>query len=93
MTPEIAQTMALQALAWLIGEADLRDVFLGASGASEQDLRNGVADPVFLASLLDFICMDDAWVTRFCDENGIQNYMDPMMARQALPGGEQVNWT
>jgi hypothetical protein len=24
---------------------------------------------------------------------GIANYMDPMMARQALPGGEQVNWT
>ena len=85
--------MALQALAWLIGEEDLRDVFLGASGASEQDLRNGVADPVFLASLLDFICMDDAWVTRFCDEKGMQDDVDPMMARQALPGGEQVNWT
>ena len=93
MTPEIAQTLAVQALAWLIGEDDLRDVFLGASGASEQDLRNGVRDQVFLGSLLDFICMDDAWVTRFCDENGILNYMDPMMARQALPGGEQVNWT
>jgi hypothetical protein len=24
---------------------------------------------------------------------GIANYMDPMMARQALPGAEQVNWT
>jgi hypothetical protein len=93
MTPDIAQTLAVQALAWLIGEDDLRDVFLGASGASAQDLRNGVRDPVFLGSLLDFICMDDAWVTRFCDENGILNYMDPMMARQALPGGEQVNWT
>ena len=93
MTPEIAQTLAVQALAWVIGQDDLRDVFLGASGASEQDLRNGIADPVCLASLLDFICMDDAWVKRFCDENSIQNYMDPMMARQILPGGEQVNWT
>ena len=93
MTPEIAQTLAVQALAWVIGQDDLRDVFLGASGASEQDLSYGIADPVFLASLLDFICMNDAWVKRFCDENSIQNYMDPMMARQALPGGEQVNWT
>ena len=93
MTPEIAQTLAVQALAWVLGQDDLRDVFLGASGASEQDLRNGIADPVFLAALLDFICMDDARVKRFCDENSIQNYMDPMMARQVLPGGEQVNWT
>ena len=93
MRPEIAQTLAVQALAWMIGQDDLRDVFLGASGASDQDLRNGIADPVFLASLLDFICMDDAWVKRFCDENSIQNYMDPMTARQVLPGGEQVNWT
>lgn len=93
MTPEIAQTLAVQALAWVIGQDDLRDVFLEASGASDQDLRNGIADPVFLASLLDFISMDDAWVKRFCDENSIQNYMDPMTARQVLPGGEQVNWT
>jgi hypothetical protein len=93
MTPELAETLAVQALTWLIGEDDLRDVFLGASGASEQDLRNGVLNPVFLGSLLDFICMDDAWIIRFCDENGISNYMHPKMARQALPGGEQANWT
>ena len=71
MTPDLAQTLAVKALAWMVGEDDLREVFLGASGA----------------------CMDDAWVTRFCDDVGIANYMDPMMARQALPGGEQVNWT
>ena len=93
MTPDLAQTLAVKALAWMVGEDDLREVFLGASGASESDLRAGVSDPMFLASLLDFICMDDAWVKRFCDDVGIANYMDPMMARQALPGGEQVYWT
>ena len=93
MAPDLAQTLAVEALAWMIGEDDLREVFWGASGASESDLRAGVSDPMFLASLLDFICMDDAWVKRFCDDVGIDNYMDPMMARQALPGGEQVDWT
>ena len=53
MTPELAETLAVQALSWLIGEDDLRDVFLGASGASEKDLRNGVLNPVFLGSLLE----------------------------------------
>ena len=27
MTPELAETLAVQALTWLIGEDDLRDVF------------------------------------------------------------------
>ena len=65
MTPDLAQTLAVKALAWMIGEDDLREVFMGASGASEHDLRAWMSDPVFLAALLDFICMDDAWVTRF----------------------------
>ena len=54
MTPDIAQTLAVQALAWLIGEEDLRDVFLGASGASEQDLRNGFLNPVFPWIIIGF---------------------------------------
>ena len=52
MTPDLAQTLAVQALAWMIGEDDLREVFMGASGASEHDLRAGVSDPVFLAHCL-----------------------------------------
>ena len=36
MTPDLAQTLAVKALAWMVGEDDLREVFLGASGASEQ---------------------------------------------------------
>ena len=47
MTPDLAQTLAVKALAWMVGEDDLREVFLGASGASESDLRAGVSDPVF----------------------------------------------
>lgn len=93
MTPQKAQTLAIDALTWLIAQDDLRDVFLGASGASQDDLRAGVADAAFLASVLDFLCMEDAWVMRFCDDAGGLAYTDPMIARQCLPGGEQVNWT
>jgi hypothetical protein len=85
MTPDLAQTLAVKALAWMIGEDDLREVFMGASGASEHDLRAGVSDPVFLGALLDFICMDDAWVTRFCDDVGIANYMDPCWQGRLCP--------
>jgi hypothetical protein len=67
-------------------------VFLGATGASEDDLRTQAADPAFLGSVLDFMMMNDAWIIAFCDANTIA-YDRPKQARAALPGGEQVHWT
>ncbi len=92
MQQEAAETLALQVLAWLAGNGELLPVFLGSSGASTEDLRNRAQDPEFLGSLLDFIMMNDDWVVEFCDMAGV-DYSQPMHARQALPGGEQVYWT
>ena len=89
---EGAETLALQALAWLIGKDDLRPVFLGASGLSEADLRSRAGEPEFLASVLDFLVMDDAWIMGFCDAQGL-DYEAPLKARAALPGGDQRHWT
>lgn len=91
-TQESAETLALQALGWLAAHEDLLPVFLGSTGASEQDLKERAADPVFLGAVLDFLMMDDAWVMAFCDEHSLP-YERMMIARQALPGGEQVSWT
>lgn len=90
--PDSAEIFALRALAWLVGNEDLLPAFLGATGASEDDLRAQASDPAFLASVLDFIMMDDAWVIAFCDSIAMP-YDRIMEARQTLPGGEQVNWT
>lgn len=92
MTQDRAETVALQALAWLVSHDDLLPVFLGASGASEADLRSRAGDAEFLGSVLDFLTMDDAWVIAFCDTHSL-SYETPMMARAALPGGAQVHWT
>jgi hypothetical protein len=91
-TAESAETLALQALGWLAANDDLMPVFMGATGASESDLKAQAADPTFLGAVLDFIMMDDAWVVAFCDSVSLP-YAKLMMARAALPGGEQVNWT
>ncbi|MCF6233607.1 MAG: DUF3572 domain-containing protein [Rhodobacteraceae bacterium] len=91
-SPEAAETLALDALAWLVTNDDLLPVFLGATGASEDDLRARASEPEFLGSVLDFLMMDDAWIIAFCDAKNIA-YEQPMFARAALPGGEQVNWT
>lgn len=92
MTPERAEQIAISALSWLAANEELLPVFLGASGAMADDLRASAENPAFLASVLEFLTMDDAWVVSFCDENGLK-YEDPLRARYALPGAEQVNWT
>ncbi|MDQ2092254.1 DUF3572 domain-containing protein [Marimonas arenosa] len=92
MSQESAETIALQALAWLAANEDLLPVFLGSTGTVAQDLRERAKDADFLGSILDFLLMDDAWVVAFCDTAGL-SYEKPMLARAALPGGKQVYWT
>ena len=92
MEQDAAETLALQALAWLAGNEELLPVFLGASGAGADDLRQRAGDPEFLVSVLDFILLDEAWVIAFCESIHIKPDL-PMIARQALPGGGDVHWT
>lgn len=92
MKPERAEQIAISALTWLASDDELFPVFLGASGASADELRAQAENPAFLGSVLEFLTMDDAWVVRFCDENGLK-YEDPLRARYALPGAQSVHWT
>ncbi|MEL7150430.1 MAG: DUF3572 domain-containing protein [Pseudomonadota bacterium] len=95
MTPlaqESAELLAIEALSWLVGNEELLPVFLGATGADSNDFRKSARDPEFLASVLDFLLMDDAWIQDFCASADYA--LDfPLRARAALPGGAQVNWT
>ncbi len=45
MTQESAETVGLQALAWLAGNEDLLPVFLGSTGASAADVRKRCIGP------------------------------------------------
>ncbi|MDF1726597.1 MAG: DUF3572 domain-containing protein [Sulfitobacter sp.] len=92
MNSDSAQTLALQALAWLVTNEDLLPVFQGATGVSEAEIRERAGEPEFLASVLDFLLMDDAWVVAFCDAQTMP-YDRLLQARAALPGGMQVSWT
>ena len=92
MRQDRAEAIALKALEFLVSDEELLTTFLGSTGASIDDLRTGASDATFLGSVLDFILMDDQWVVKLCDQHGIK-YAEVYPARQALPGGEQVNWT
>lgn len=87
-----AEEVALLALGWLVGNDDLLPVFQSASGVSAEDMRAGAQDPAFLASVVDFLMMDDAWVIAVSDHLGMP-YDALFQVRQTLPGGDLPNWT
>lgn len=87
-----AEVIGLKAVGWLAANDELLPVFLGATGADEAQFRAGLGDPDFQGSVLDFLLMDDAWITAFCEAEALP-YSAPMEARAVLPGGEAVHWT
>ena len=92
MTPQRAEEIALAGLRWLAGNDDLFHVFSGASGLDVGGIRAQAENRHFLASVLEFITMDDAWVMEFCDAEGLK-YDVPLTALRTLPGAEAVHWT
>jgi hypothetical protein len=92
MRQDLAEVVALEALGWLAGNEELLGVWLGATGASADDLRARAGEPEFLASVLDFLCLDDAWVLAFASDTGTAPEA-VMQARAGLPGGAETHWT
>lgn len=87
-----AETLALQALAWLASDDALFPVFLGATGAGPAGLRARAADPDFLGAVLDFLLAEDERIVAFCAAAGVPTDA-PMRARAHLPGGADPHWT
>ena len=96
MTAEQAEILSLRALAWLAAEEELWPVFLGSTGADAADLRgklgSGAVDPALLASVLEFLTMDDRWVVQAA--TALDERPEALMqALDALPGAGRVHWT
>lgn len=91
ISADAAETIALKALVWLLGNDDLLPVFLGSTGADPAEMKERATERAFLASVLEFLTMDDAWVVAFCDAQGLA-YDYPMQALTALAGAK-VHWT
>lgn len=87
-----AETLALNVLTWLVGNEELLPIFLGSTGASTEDLRVRAGEPDFMASVLEFLMLDDSWVIAFCDANSVP-YDLPVQAHAMLSGDMDVHWT
>ena len=87
-----AETLALQVIAWMLGDDDRTAGFLAATGAAPADLAFQAGDPDFLGAVLDHLLSQDDLITAFCDAAGLP-YTAPMQARPHLPGFSQMHWT
>ncbi len=91
MNRDRAETIALQALAWIAADEELLPQLAGATGAGLEDAGGRVQDPAFLAGILEFLTMEDRWIKRFCDDHDLP-YEAPMQALLALPGQMRPEW-
>ena len=92
MDKEIAEIRALEVLTWVLSEPDLIQVFMRATGASQDDLRSSTLSHEFLISILDFVLMDDNWVISCSTFLSIEPSQIQII-RLSLDGGQEVNWT
>ena len=93
MEPGEAETLALQALAWIAGEDErLLTRFMDATGARPGDLTGLAGEPVFLGAVLDFLLSEESQARRFASDRGM-TAETLHAARAALPGGASPHWT
>jgi len=92
MTRDEAELLAIRALGHIAADDDLLGDFLALSGLSPDELRTRAAESEFLGGILDFLLADEARLLAFCESEELEPRL-PDLARQALPGGERVEWT
>jgi len=80
-----AQTIALQALTFLVGDERAFAGFLAASGMDRASLAVGAQNPAVLGGVLDFVMQSDGHLLAFCAHANVTPD-SARRARQALPG-------
>ncbi|MGB0747997.1 MAG: DUF3572 domain-containing protein [Magnetospiraceae bacterium] len=91
MKREQAETMALQALAFIAGEERALDALMAQTGSTAEDLKALAADPHFLAGVMDFLLGDESLAIAFCDAHDLAPEKLGTI-RRALPGGETYEY-
>jgi hypothetical protein len=68
---ESAESLAVQALAFLAGDPDRLGRFLAVTGIAPEAIRSAAAEPGFLMGVLDHVLADERLLIAFADEAGI----------------------
>jgi hypothetical protein len=88
MRRDAAESLAIQALSFLAGDPERLGRFLTLTGIGPAEIRAAAKSPGFLAGVLDHLAAEDALVTAFAAEAGVEPG-EIEQARRALAG---ENW-
>ena len=93
MTPKIPlpdpETLALQALAFIAGDDDRLERFIGLTGIDPAQLRALAQDPAGLGSVLDYLLGWEPLLLEFAEAHELKPE-SIAIARRKLPGGENT---
>ena len=80
-----AETVALQALGWIVDEDDRMGRFMALAGLTVAELRVRASEPEFLGGVLDFVLENEALLVEFAGSVGLKPETLLRLRRQ-LPG-------
>ncbi len=69
-SPERAEILGLNALAWVAGEPDALAQFLQLSGISGADLRDAAGTSGLTIAVMDFLLGHENFLLAFCEASG-----------------------
>src|ERR1700754_3020442 len=82
---QVAETLAIQALSFLVQNPERLGAFLAESGLGPETIRTAAREPSFLVAVLDFILNDEGLLDDFCTAQDIKP-RQLITAREALGG-------
>lgn len=85
LTPEQAETLALQGLAFLASEPERLEPFLATTGLGPANLRAAAQEPGFLLAVLDHLSGNDSLLLEFAGNLSLNPEIIGS-ARQVLSG-------
>ncbi len=86
-----AETIALNALSFLIGNETRLERFMSLSGMDPGALKDNASDPVFLAGILDYLLQDETLIYMFAEEYKLSPAL-PATALRTLAGGHNGDY-
>ena len=78
-----AESIALRALEFVIGEPDLQNKFLATSGLTARAIHDSMQNKEFLGGVLDFLLGQEEELVKFCQKYEIEP-TQPSLARASL---------
>jgi hypothetical protein len=85
LTQKDAESLAIQALAFIAGDGERIGPFLAATGIGPDMIRAAAGEPEFLAGVLEYIAGNDTLLVAFATASDI-NPFDIPVARDVLAG-------